>query len=236
MKTALTLLAALALFMLPHQTGAQVTVFQPGCGPKDSCSQPKPVSPRYRSVTPRRYVTPAQEATVVPPPRVLRKSTLPLRNIGFHIIFSEGDTDRHNFHGVGLGLSYMMGHHWGLEAAAERYYGVHDWHSGLTFYLERLGITALWFPSGVRQNGFSYYAKAGLMYQDVGFHDIEYSSTTGQVGAGIQLRFFDGLFGIGVEAVFVGPIEESEDQDSDDYGAHFFFSSLTVRLTSGVYF
>ncbi len=235
MKTALTLLAALALVTLPHQAGAQIIIFHAGCGPQDSCSQPRPVSPRYGSVTPRRYVTPAQATTVVPPPRALRAPILPLRNIGFHIIYGTGTTDQDSFDGGGLGLSYMMGRSWGLEATVEGYNGGSDSYGEPSYSLKRLGIAALWFPGGVHQNGFSFYAKGGLLYQNLEYFEggfDELSSTTLQAGVGLQLRFLDGLFSLGVEALFVGPMEESD----DEYSCEPLSSSFAIRLTSGIHF
>ena len=239
-KFALSLIT-LSLLTFSSVATAQVIIIEPGCHPDDPCSRPAPVRPRYTRVAPARYVAPApavQPVAVAPAPQTNLLYRAPLKRWSITLFTGGGADDAGDYDGGGAALSYMFSRYWGIEAAFEGY-GT----SSVDYYYEqrsiaRASLSALWYLGGINPHGFNLYFKGGIVAQSTEYSNYDYgygdnvSGSAVQFGGGLQWRFFDGSFSMGIEALAIGPVQDDSSEDSEELDS----GSFNFRFTLGYHF
>ncbi len=243
-------LVCLIGYSLP--AAAQIIIIEPGCDPYNPCQPPpapryvRPVAPRYSAPPVARPVAPA---AIVPtaPAGLGQTSGIPFRHWSLGLFWSVGGDDESGMEGGGVYLQYMFGPHWGIEGSLEGLVA-----SSVDSYeyrdIFRASLSALWYPTGLKMEGVSFYLKAGIVsqtvsrysdgydtvYNDQYYNDVYYDDTTSgsslQFGGGLHWRMLDGFLSFGLEAMIVGAPDNGDEYDSTGS------ASFNLRFMSAVHF
>ncbi len=254
MKKLFFVLSALMLMSLSSIASAQVIILEetPGdncrmmlSGPCAPAPEPAPMVMRPRVVRPR-YAPPpvVNEPTVPPPPAGLPRAAaaewMPQWSVHF-IYLSTGDQDG-SLLGGGLSAEYMFSRHFGLEGSILGMgSGQEDMYAPYRDGM-RAGLSLLWFPSGMKAEGISFYMRGGVVaetistYEDAyGYEPIASRDTSyREVAAG--LRYYIPLIrnyyamSLGIEASILFDSHSSDSEDGEDR------STAAARLTFGFHF
>jgi hypothetical protein len=176
-----------------------------------------------------------------PDAKVQSKTKKPtLRRWGFDVILGKCTDGTNTCSGGGGAISVMFNRHWGFEFGIEGYdYSAHDLGpndpGSPQEHTSRVYFSALWFPLGVKRNGFNLYFKCGLTTTENNRgsqNEMEEELESAlHVGSGLDFRFVDGLIKIGVEVLAIDGTESPDGEYSP-----FHSGSLNLRLNMGFRF
>ena len=228
MKSVLTLLSLLPLLLTATPASAQQIIVVPGC--TGYCDEAPRCDPPPARVQP--YNQPRALAPTVPAaPKALFRRVEPLRRWSLQASSIAGMDDYGEIQGGGVALSYMFSRHWGIQV------GFFFLNSDTDYDLRtftRSHVSALWYPSGIKNSGLNLYFKAGVMSQTIEesmagdmqpynndhyYYDEPYyreesassgSGTTIAVGGGLEWKIFSGYVSLGIEATLIAPMEDSD--------------------------
>jgi hypothetical protein len=233
-----------ALMAFSFSASAQIIIIEPG-GCND-CQEAPPAQPPvvYRQPvrrTPiynrRPAVSPITSMVPIAPFQIINSAShRPLRRWGMGLVWISGGDGYGAQEGGGVTFQYMFSRQWGVEVGFEGLISYNDYDYN-SHDIVRSSLSALWFLSGVKNEGIAWYMKAGVVSQSITTYDGDYydgNTHTGsslQAGGGVQWRMLDGFISFSIEAMIIGsPGNDEEDYSDDD------LTSFNIRFISSVHF